>query len=156
MNLWFTLIKRHVVGISLYEFTLHSALITHQISQLFLPPSSRRLCHCRQNSDASYTSGKPETAIITLSSMLEDHKELMFAQNFSCHGKKSHPDLQLVAASVLPWLICIKLSSDQHQIGGCGRSGHWHCATFCNQGTRRPLSQVHTENEWQLAAFVAH
>ncbi len=140
-----------MVGICLYGFTSHSGLITHQISQLFWPPSSRRLCHGGQNTDASYMCGRLETAVISFSSIVEDQKELMFARNFSCCGKTITSQSAIgccfgIAATNLYLL----------QIDSCGHSGRCHGAAHCSQGGRRPSSGVHIENEWQPVAFDTH
>ncbi len=100
------------------------------------------------NSDASYSSTKQKTKIICFFSIAENQKKLMFLGTFLAVERKSHPDLQLDAASVSLLLICIK-TSNHH-------SGLWYCAARCRQGNRRPSSRAYSENERLLAASNAH
>ncbi len=44
------------------------------------------VCHMWMNSDASYSPGELETAVISFSFIVEDQKKLMFTGNFSCCG----------------------------------------------------------------------
>ncbi len=76
-----------MVGIRLYGFMSCSGR-NHLLD--ILPTSDtffQASCHGRLTSEASYSSGKPETAIIHFSSFVENQKVFMFPMNFSFCGK---------------------------------------------------------------------
>ncbi len=84
-----------MVGICL---DLHSERPNHSPDISTISATYRPLCHSRQNSDASYSSGKPETVIISFSLIVEDQKEFVCLELLI-------PDLQLATAALL-LLIC--------------------------------------------------
>ncbi len=86
-----------------------------------------------------------KTTIISFS-LWRIRENLCLLRTFFCCGKTTTPRF-VMAASALPLLICIKLSS---QINAYGHSAH------CSQCAWHPLLQAYIENEWPLAAFDAH